>query len=191
MDVIPLPPIPIDGTALITVLGRRRSRREFSAEPLGLEEIALLLWAAHGVTSHDGRRTAPSAGFTDPSIVTAVTPDWTGRYRGDLHHVEVERRADLRPDLAAAAGQEVLASAGLVISIAATLAKTAARYGARAARYVALEAGHIAQNVLLAAESSGLSAVPVGSFDDAEVARILAMDSADSPLYLIAVGRPA
>ena len=192
MDIVSLPPIPIDGPALTTVLGRRRSRRDYSGDPLDAEELSLLLWAAHGVTSADGRRTAPSAGFTDPSVVVAVTPDWMGRYRGEHHHVEIAEHNDLRPPLAeAAGGRDAVAAAGLIVGVAARVAVTAERYGERAERYVTLEAGHIAQNVLLAAESLDLWSVPVGAFDDAGVARLLGLVEGELPLYLIPVGRPA
>ena len=191
METITLPPIPIGGPALTTVLGTRRSRREYSGEPLSPEQLALLWWAAHGITSDDGRRTAPSAGFTDPMTVTAVTPAWFGTYRGDRHEVEVAALSDVRPHLAAACGsQEAVARAGLIIVASALVAKTAAKYGERAELYVELEAGHIGQNVLLAAESIGLWAVPVGSFNEAEVRRVLDLDENDLPLYLIPVGVP-
>jgi SagB-type dehydrogenase family enzyme len=189
MDTLDLPPIPTAAASLISVLGTRRSRRDFTGAPLTAEEVALLLWAAHGVTSDDGRRTSPSAGFTDPSSITAITAAWTGRYRGERHHIEVHTRSDLRPELAHAAGsQQMIETAGLVVAVAARVSRTAARYGSRAERYVTLEAGHIAQNVLLAAEALALGAVPVGAFDDEEVTRLLALED-EKPLYLLPVGR--
>jgi SagB-type dehydrogenase family enzyme len=192
MDIISLPPIPDGGPSLTEMLRRRRSHREFSGAPLAPSEIALMLWAAHGVTSVDGRRTAPSAGFTDPSILMAVTPQWTGRYRGDSHDVVAVRRRDLRPELSRATGsQQMIASAGLIVSIAARVERTAARYGDRAERYVTLEAGHIAQNVLLAAESAGLWAVPVGAFDDEAAQRVLELEPGVLLRYLVPVGRPS
>jgi SagB-type dehydrogenase family enzyme len=191
MDTITLPPIQIGGPALTTVLGTRRSRREYSGEPLSPEQLALLLWAAHGVTSDDGRRTAPSAGFTDPMTVTAVTPAWFGTYRGDHHDVEVTARTDVRSQLAAACGdQEAVARAGLTVVASARVARTAAKYGERAELYVKLEAGHIGQNVLLAAESLGLPAVPVGAFREDAICEVLRLGADELPLYLIPVGRP-
>ncbi len=191
MDTINLPPIPIDGPALTTVLGTRRSRRDYTGEALTPEQLALVLWAAHGVTSDDGRRTVPSAGFTDPMMVVAVTPDWYGPYRGDSHSVEISGRADVRSALAATCGsQDVVARAGLTVVATARVARTAAKYGERAELYVKLEAGHIGQNVLLAAESIGLWAVPVGSFNEAAVCTVLGLGADDLPLYLIPVGVP-
>lgn len=51
-----------------------------------------------------------------------------------------------------------------------------------------MEAGHAAQNVLLAATSEGLAAVPVGAFDDAALARALVLPAGETPLYVVPVG---
>ncbi len=192
MDIIELPPAPTEGTALTAVLKTRRSRRDFSEGALSDEHVSLLLWAAHGVTSADGRRTAPSAGFTDPMTVMALTPSWRGTYRGDRHVVEVAGRDDVRRRLVEdPKASEMLGSAGLIVVLAACVERTAARYGDRAVRYVTLEAGHIAQNVLLAAESVGLWAVPVGSFDDDRIRAVLGLSAGDLLLYLLPIGHPA
>lgn len=52
----PLPsPERTDGAGLDEVLGRRRSVRAFTPEPLDEDTIAHLLWAAQGVTAIVGR----------------------------------------------------------------------------------------------------------------------------------------
>ena len=54
-------------------LASRRTRRDFQAEPLSLEELAQLLWAAQGITGSDGfLRAAPSAGALYPLDCYAV-----------------------------------------------------------------------------------------------------------------------
>jgi len=53
--------IPLEET-----LERRRSVRSFSPDPLSLEEVSQLLWAAQGITGPEKERTAPSAGATFP-----------------------------------------------------------------------------------------------------------------------------
>jgi len=45
---------------------KRRSVRNYSKTPLALSEISQLLWAAQGLTSPGGFRTAPSAGALYP-----------------------------------------------------------------------------------------------------------------------------
>ena len=74
--VVPLPePSPAGETSLEEALGQRRSGREYTAEPLTLAELGQLLWAAQGVTSDEGGRTAPSAGARYPLELFAVIRD--------------------------------------------------------------------------------------------------------------------
>lgn len=188
-----LPPPRLDGpTSLEAALHRRRSRREFTGEPLSLSELGQLLWAAHGVTSADGRRTAPTAGNTQPHEVYAVTPAGTFHYDGAAHRlVEIDTR-DLRAALSAVTrDDEHVLRAGAVVVLAAVAERTAARYPERAERYVDLGLGHAAQNVLLQAEALGLSAYPVGAHDVGGVARLLGLPEGCLPLYMVPVGRPA
>lgn len=51
-----------------------------------------------------------------------------------------------------------------------------------------MEAGHAAQNLLLAAAAMDLGAVPIGAFNDAEVAEALGLSSQEEPLYVIPEG---
>lgn len=56
---IELPP-PVEMTMPFSqVLGRRRSRRDFSDQPLDLPLLSTLLWACAGQNGADGRRTVP------------------------------------------------------------------------------------------------------------------------------------
>ena len=48
--------------SLEETLLKRRSIREYADTPLTIEEVSQLLWAAQGVTSESGKRTAASAG---------------------------------------------------------------------------------------------------------------------------------
>jgi nitroreductase len=71
-------------------------------------------------------------------------------------------------------------------------AVVAARYGRRrGGRYGLLEAGHAAQNVLLQATALGLTGVPVGAFEDRQVADILGLPPGLHPVYLLPLGVPA
>ena len=172
-------------------LARRRSIREFRPDALDDATVGQLLWAAQGITDPAGHRTAPSAGALYPLELYVASARGVHWYRPEIHGLELVGRADRRPDLGLAAlGQEVVASAPLIIVITAVLERTAARYGDRAERYVALEAGHAAQDVLLQATALGLGAVPVGAFDDSTVRRVLELPGDRLPLYLIPVGRP-
>ena len=51
---------------------KRRSIREYTGDPLTLQEVSQLLWAAQGITDLRGFRTAPSAGALYPLEVYVV-----------------------------------------------------------------------------------------------------------------------
>ena len=45
----------------------RRSIRSFKDEPVSIEQLSMILWAAYGITDvHRGFRASPSAGATYP-----------------------------------------------------------------------------------------------------------------------------
>jgi len=186
------PPSPAGSMSLEEALGRRRSRRDFTGDPLSPAELGQLLWAAHGLTGPDGRRTAPTAGNTLPHEVYAVTPEGAFRYDGAAHRLEGISPADLRAPLSTVTrNDEHILSAGAIIVLAAVTSRTAARYPGWADRFVALSLGHAAQNVLLQAEALGLSAYPVGAHDEEGVAALLGLPEGCLPLYMVPVGRPA
>lgn len=195
---VALPPSRADaGPSLAVTLARRRSVRRWREAPLSLAEVGTLLWAAQGVTHADGRRSAPSAGALYPLELDLVAGRIEGlasglyRYRPATHELASRTAGDRRAALGRAAhGQLWLARAPALVAISAVIARTAARYGARAERYVAIEVGHAAQNLYLQATALGLGTVEVGAFDDAEVARLLELETGCRPLALLPVGRP-
>ncbi len=184
------------GVSVERALETRRSVRDFAPHALSLRQIGQLLWACQGVTSGDGKRTAPSAGALYPLtswlIARRVTDIREGVYRYDprAEGLELRRPGSFARSLAEAAlGQGWIAHAPAILAITAAVSRTAARYGSRAERYVLLEAGHAAQNIYLQAQSLGLGTVIVGAFDDAEVAKILSLPAGETPLALLPVGR--
>lgn len=196
---IRLPEARTDGTVSVEgTLHRRRSVRDFRDAAISLEDLAQILWAAQGITSGDGDRTAPSAGALFPIEITVIAGDVgslaAGAYRYDPHRHALDPvdEGDLRRELAGAAlDQECVADGAAVLVIAAVTARTAAKYGSRAERYVALEAGHVSQNVYLQAVALGLGTVAVGAFEDASVSRVAGLPRGERPLYLMPLGRPA
>lgn len=189
-QVVALPAPRLAGTlSLEATLAQRRSTREFSDEALTLAEIGQLLWAAQGVTSSTGQRTAPSAGGLYPLEIYLVTRENVFHYEPPAHYLLVQRQGDARSALwSAALQQDAVKNAPAIFVIAGVYARTALKYGDRAARYVQLEAGHAAQNILLQAGALKLGAVPIGAFDDEQVKQTLALPAEQQPLYLISVG---
>ncbi len=186
---LPAPRLESD-VSLEEALARRRSVRAYSGEPLTLEEIGQLLWAAQGITHERGYRTAPSAGALYPLELYAATDSGLYHYLPRGHEAERRRIEDWQAPLCQAAlSQDAVCQAPAVFVVTAVYERTAAKYGQRAERYVRLEAGHAAQNLLLQAVALGLGAVPIGAFYDDQVQAALSLPADHEPLYLIPVGR--
>ncbi len=178
--------------SLEEALLNRRSVRDFTSEPLSIQEIAQLFWAAQGVTRPWGGRTAPSAGALYPLEIYVATAEGVHQYLPDEHGAARVLGEDVRQALwAAGLRQEALRQAPAIFVITAVPDRTATKYGDRAERYVTLEAGHAAQNLLLQAVALDLGAVPIGAFQDEEISAILELSPNEEPLYLIPVGHPA
>ena len=177
-------------------LRERRSVREFSNAGLSLDDVSQLLWAAQGITSTEGFRTAPSAGALHPLEVYIVVGNVKGlspgvyRYLPSGHKLLLIAQVDKRDKLAAAAhGQGWVKRNAALLVFSAIEKRTTWKYGRRGIRYIHIEVGHAAQNVFLQAVALGLSAVVVGAFDDERVGQIMNMDTGERALYLMPVGR--
>jgi len=177
-------------------LQSRRSVRTFKLQPLTLEELSQLLWAAQGVTG--GRfRTAPSAGALYPLEVYVAVGNVAdldaGVYRYDptTHALSEVRKGDVLRSLSRAAYWQKSAGAGAIaIVFSAVYERTTGKYGEKGIRFAHMEAGHAAQNVYLQAEALGLATVVVGAFMDSWVKRVLHMKDDERPLSIMPVGRP-
>jgi len=197
METIELPlPRKDAGVSIEQALLKRRSTREFRPGALTLPEVSQLLWAAQGITSLEGFRTAPSAGALYPLelfLVVGVVESLSAgvyRYVPRDHRLELVAKGDLRAPLSSAAlGQECVKAGAAVLVFAAVYERTKVKYGERGIRYVHMEVGHAAQNVALQAAAMDLGAVTVGAFDDAAVGKLLSMEKSEHPLYLLPLGR--
>ncbi len=190
-------PARTSSVSLEQTLHHRRSIREYKTdEPLSLQEVSQLLWAAQGVTSDDGLRTAPSAGALYPLEVYVVAGNVRNLQPGIYHYRPREHElvrvatGDKRRELSRAAlDQEQVRDAPAVIAFSAVFERTTGKYRERGRRYVHIEVGHASQNVLLQAVSLGLGAVPVGAFSDEEVKKVMSLPEEEEPMYLMPIGR--
>jgi SagB-type dehydrogenase family enzyme len=173
-------------------ISKRRSVRRFADKDLTIGQVGQLAWAAQGITEPGrGLRAAPSAGATYPLEMYVVKKEGVFHYLPQGHKLEQLSDRDHRADLAQAAmGQGSVRGAPVSFVFAAVYQRTRARYGDRAERYVHMEAGHAAENIHLQAVALGLGSVPVGAFDDGEVAKALSLPADQAPIYIIPVGYP-
>jgi SagB-type dehydrogenase family enzyme len=135
---------------------KRRSIRSYSGQPLTLQTISQLLWAAQGITDASGLRTAPSAGALYPLEVYLVAGNVQDlapgvyRYQPDGHQLVKTNGGDIRIELSGAAlGQESVEDGAAVFVFTTVYERTTGKYGDRGIRYVHMGVGHAAQNICL------------------------------------------
>ena len=195
--VIKLPEPAYDSqVSLEQALLKRRSVRDYRDEPLRLEEISQLLWAAQGITDPKGLRTAPSAGALYPLEIYLLAGKVTGLAAGSYRYLPQEHglanvaEGDKQAELSKAAlSQGSVKKSAAVIVICAVYERTAVKYGERAERYAHIEVGSVAQNIYLQAVTLNLGTVFIGAFRDDEVRDVVNLENNERPLCLMPVGR--
>ena len=195
---IPLPdPSGWQALSLEQAIAARRSVRDYTGEPLTLDDLSRLLHAAQGITEpRRSFRAAPSAGALYPIELYPLVRDVAGlepglyHYAVQEHALELVQAGDLHSTvMQAGLGQSVLGQAAICFVLSAIFQRTRFKYRERAYRYVLLEAGHVGQNLCLAATGLGLGACTVGAFDDDDLNDLLGLDGQEeAALYVIAVG---
>lgn len=199
---LPLPPPSKKSeVSLEEALLKRRSIRDYTDEPLTLQEVGQLLWAAQGITEPRwGGRTAPSGGPIYPLEIYVVADDKgvTNLDAGVYHYIPQDHSLDMTlagsavRDLAVAAlDQDWVYNAKISIVIAAAYHRTTERYGDRGVRYVHLEAGHAGQNIYLQAAALNLGTLVLGAFIDDQVKSVLNLPDEEDPIYIVPVGHPS
>lgn len=198
---VPLPQPDLSRPAdLWQSMARRRSERDYTPDPLSLDDFVRLLWAAQGVTARAGShllRTAPSAGALYPFetylYVDRVEEIPQGLYHFNVADFVLERLQDgnFNRDITdAGLGQPVVRRAAVVFIWTAMMLRCMIKYRDRAVRYIPMDLGHVCQNVQLAATAMGLGSCPIGAFYDDDFNGLLGVDGEDETvLYLITVGK--
>ena len=196
-DIIRLPQPRFEGPISVEqALLSRRSVRTYSRDPLTVDDLTQLLWAAQGVTHPQGYRTAPSAGALYPLELYTVVGHVVGlpagiyRFRCLEHSLEIQCSGDRRPELCRAAlNQRCVERSPVTFLFTAVYPRMTGKYGRRGVRYVDMEAGHAAQNLSLQAVALDLKTVVVGAFRDEDVRMAAGLPQDEEPLYLVPVGR--
>ena len=190
-------PRTVSDTSIEQTLLKRRSIRDYMAEPLNLQEVSQLLWAAQAITETKySFRTAPSAGALYPLETYLVVGLVEDLAQGAYHYIPEQHQiikvidGDIRRELALAAlSQEWVKNGAISIIFTSIYERTTQKYGERGIRYVHMEVGHAAQNVYLQAVALDLGIVVIGAFLDDTVVKLLNLSRDEHPLYIIPVGR--
>ena len=134
-------------------------------------------------------RTAPSAGALYPITIFVLDREGVHEYQPQSHSLRSARVGDLRAKLKAVGlDQPSVGGAPVYFVLTIDASRIDSKYGAKAERYGLLEAGHVAQNVLLQATGLGLVGVPIATFDEHRVTKLLNLPPNFRPVYLIPLG---
>ncbi len=179
----------------------RRSIREYSQEPLTLEELSYLLWVTQGVTqvTHGATfRNVPSAGARHALetylLINNVrdVPDGIYRFLA-IDHKLVEINTD--PGIAdrvveGCLGQDFVKKSAVTFIWTADAYRMKWRYGERGYRYLHLDAGHACQNLYLSAGSVDCGVCAIAAFLDDDMNDLLELDGVEQfTLYIATVGK--
>jgi SagB-type dehydrogenase family enzyme len=193
---LPVPAKDSDTSIEEALLGRR-SVRSYSDKAVTIEQLSQLLWAAQGITSSSGGRTAPSAGGLYPLKVYAIVGNVENLaagvyvYEPKTHSLVKVMDGDLRAALSQAAlSQPCVKQAAVVFVITGTYETVTSKYGERGVLFTHLEAGHAAQNICLQAVGLKMGVVTIGAFEDAKVKKTLKLPEGETPLYILPAGNP-
>lgn len=205
MDVQLPPPSTTGGVTVEAAIARRRSCRSFTEDqPLSLDQLSQVLWAAQGITGDNGERAAPSAGGQYPLYILAATGAVVGtdqalhRYRPRPHSLTLVASGDHRSafERSALDRQPWLGQAALVLAVVAEMPGIVEHFreqpppGERGRRYAHVETGAVAENVHLQAAALGLGCIVVAGFDDAAFSTALQLPEGHEPTTMLAIGAP-
>jgi SagB-type dehydrogenase family enzyme len=179
----------------------RRSIRNYSQEPLTIEELSYLLWATQGViqvTRGATFRNVPSAGARHALetylLINNVRDVPVGIYRFlAIEHKLVVINTD--PDIAdrvmeGCLGQDFIRKSAVTFIWTADAYRMKWRYGERGHRYLHLDAGHACQNLYLGAGSLDCGVCAIAAFSDDDMNDLLGLDGVEQfVIYVATVGK--
>jgi SagB-type dehydrogenase family enzyme len=192
-------------TDIHACLKNRRSRRNFSDQPLTLVELSLLLWATQGIDRVGPNqcstfRPAPSAGARHPFETYVLANHVAGLTGGIYRYLplthELLTTAEMSDDIpqrlsAATFGQEFVARGAAVFFWSCIPYRGEWRYQQESHKNMLLDAGHVCQNLYLAAEAIEFGACAIAAYDQNAVDSLLGLDGDDEfVVYLAPVGKP-
>lgn len=198
LDKIVLPEPFLDSILLKEALVKRSSQREYSKEPLSLENLSSLLYFSCGIKDSIGfiSRFYPSAGGRYPLELYLISqnselPKGVYHYNIRYHSLEIllKLNAFNADDYF---NQDFIKKASIIILLAAHFKRNTIKYGQRGYRHVISEAGHIGQNFWLVSAALNLAICGVGGYLDDKLNELLDIDGVkETVIYVLTAGNKA
>ena len=203
IDLVAPEDLTVGKMPLIEAIGRRRSRRKFTEEPLTLEEISFLLWATQGVSKVIGDgvatlRTVPSGGARHPFETYLLVNRVEGLEPGLYRYLPLDHKlcflqayAELVEKVNDTSYWQAWPTSGAVLFVWTVIPyRTEWRYSIISPKIIAQDCGHLCQNLYLASEAIGAGTCAIGAYAQDKTDFILGVDGKEEfTIYVAPVGK--
>ena len=181
-------PQPGSGSPLMQLLWKRMTSREFSPEPLPVEVLSNLLWAASGINRPDGKRTAPTASNKQEIDVYAALASGLYLYDAKANLLNPVLPEDIR---AATGKQDFVKGAPVNLIYVADFSKMNPQSSTEDKILLSsAAAGLIGENVYLYCASEGLATVFRANIEKPALANLMKLRPDQKVLFSQTVGYP-
>ena len=175
------------GNPFMQLLWRRMSGREFSPEPLPIEVLSNMLWAAFGINRPDGKRTAPTASNRQEIDIYVATANGLYLYDAKTNLLNPVLAEDIR---GMTGRQPFVKEAAVNLIFVADYSKMGTATNDVKDIYSAAATGFISENVYLYCVSEGLATVVRASIDKTALANVMKLRPDQKIILAQSVGYP-
>jgi len=173
---------------LMQILAKRSSARTFSPQPLPMNVLSDLLWAANGINRPDsGRRTAPSAKNMQEIDIYVATADGLYLYDAKAHVLKPILQGDIR---AITGTQAYVKDAAVQLLYVADDSRMGTLAEKDKLVYAAADTGFISENVYLFCAAEGLATVVRAGMDKAALAKLMKLTPDQRIVLAQSIGYP-
>jgi SagB-type dehydrogenase family enzyme len=203
IDLVPPDEFTIGKTPFLYLVNSRKSRREYTPEPLTLEELSFLLWSTQGVkdvlkSGRGVKRTVASAGAKSPLETYLVINRVKGLEPGLYRYISFNHQLlfiktidDAEEKIGKLAyDQKFVGEAPVIFFWTAVPYRTEWRYTILSHKFIAIDLGIVSHSLYMACEALNLGTVAIGYYEQNKLDELLELDTEEEFVVLLApVGR--
>ena len=175
------------GNPFMQLLWKRMSSREFSPEPLPVEVLSNLLWAAFGINRPDGKRTAPTASNRQEIDIYVAAANGLYLYDAKTNLLNPILAEDIR---GMTGRQPYVKEAAVNLIYVADYSKMGKVTNEDKDLFSAAATGLISENVYLYCASEGLATVVRANIDKPALASVMKLRPDQKIILAQSVGYP-
>jgi SagB-type dehydrogenase family enzyme len=173
---------------LMQILAKRSSARTFSPQPLPMNVLSDLLWAANGINRPDsGKRTAPSAKNMQEIDIYVATAEGLYLYEAKAHVLKPILQGDIR---AMTGTQAYVKDAAVQLLYVADDSRMGTLKEQDKLVYAAADTGFISENVYLFCAAEGLATVVRAGMDRTALAKLMKLTPDQRIVLAQSIGYP-